>query len=448
MTDLALSPLRAFPTSALQGAIRAPGDKSISHRALILAALSAGCSRITGLLTADDLIHTVGALRQCGVIITVDDRHDYVVEGLGVTGLSEPSDVINLGNSGTAARLLMGVVAGHPMQVIFTGDESLRSRPMNRVAEPLVQMGALVKTTRDGGLPALVSGAAPPLPITYRQPVPSAQVKSAVLLAGLSAPGQTTVIESVPTRDHTEKLLKVFGAQITVKEEGGESHVTLVGQPELRAQNVVVPGDPSSAAFPLVAALITPDSEVLVRGVGMNERRTGLFQCLREMGAELEITSVGSVGGEPIADLTARTSRLRAVEVSAERAPSMIDEYPILAVAAACANGSTVMHGLGELRVKESDRLTAVVKGLNNCGVEAFADGETLTVIGAGPNNAPVGAGKIMTHQDHRVAMAFLTLGLASGQAVIVDDGSMITSSYPGFVEDMTLLGATIEHLP
>ena len=448
MTDLALSPLRAFPTSALQGAIRAPGDKSISHRALILAALSAGCSRITGLLTADDLIHTVGALRQCGAIITVDDRHDYVVEGLGVTGLSEPSDVINLGNSGTAARLLMGVVAGHPMQVIFTGDESLRSRPMDRVAEPLVQMGALVKTTRDGGLPALVSGAAPPLPITYRQPVPSAQVKSAVLLAGLSAPGQTTVIESVPTRDHTEKLLKVFGAQITVKEEGGESHVTLVGQPELRAQNVVVPGDPSSAAFPLVAALITPDSEVLVRGVGMNERRTGLFQCLREMGAELEIIPVGSVGGEPIADLTARTSRLRAVEVSAERAPSMIDEYPILAVAAACANGSTVMHGLGELRVKESDRLTAVVKGLNNCGVEAFADGETLTVVGAGPNNVPVGAGKVITHQDHRVAMAFLTLGLASGQAVTVDDGSMITSSYPGFVEDMTLLGATIEHLP
>ena len=447
MTDFALSPLRAFPTSALRGAIPAPGDKSISHRALILAALSAGRSRITGLLKADDLIHTVGALRQCGVIITADARHDYVVEGLGVTGLSEPSDVINLGNSGTAARLLMGVVAGHPMQVIFTGDESLRSRPMGRVAEPLVRMGAQVKTTRDGGLPALISGAVPPLPITYRPPVPSAQVKSAVLLAGLSAPGQTTVIESVPTRDHTEKLLRIFGAQITVKEEGGESHVTLVGQPELKAQNIVVPGDPSSAAFPLIAALITPDSEVLVRGIGMNERRTGLFECLREMGAELEIVPVASVGGEPVADLTARTSRLRAVEVPAERAPTMIDEYPILAVAAACANGSTVMHGLGELRVKESDRLTAVVKGLNKCGVEAFVDGDTLTVVGVGPNNVPVGDGKVMTHQDHRVAMAFLTLGLASQQPVFVDDGSMITSSYPGFVEDMTLLGATIERL-
>ena len=226
----------------------------------------------------------------------------------------------------------MGVVAGHPMQVIFTGDESLRSRPMDRVAEPLLRMGAQVKTTKDGGLPALVSGAVPPLPITYRPAVPSAQVKSAVLLAGLSAPGETTVIESVTTRDHTEKMLGVFGAQITVKEEGGESHVTLVGQPELQAQNIVVPGDPSSAAFPLIAALITPDSEVLVRGIGMNERRAGLFKCLREMGAELEIAPVASVGGEPVADLTARTSRLTAVEVPAARAPSMIDEYPILAL--------------------------------------------------------------------------------------------------------------------
>jgi len=447
MTDFAASPLQAFPTSALHGVIRAPGDKSISHRALMLAAMSTGCSRITGLLAADDLACTVGALRQCGVVVTVDSRHDYLVEGLGVTGLSEPSDVIHFGNSGTAARLLMGVVAGHPMQVIFTGDKSLRSRPMDRVAEPLMRMGAMVKTARHGGLPALISGAMPPLPITYRLPVPSAQVKSAVLLAGLGAPGKTTVIERIPTRDHTEKLLKVFGAEITVKEEVGESHITLVGQPELSAQNVTVPGDPSSAAFPLVAALITPDSEVLVQGVGMNERRTGLFECLREMGAELESVPVASACGEPVADLTARTSRLRAVEVPPGRAPSMIDEYPILAVAAACANGATVMHGLGELRVKESDRLASVVKGLNNCGVEALVDGDTLTVIGVGPDNVPVGAGKVVTHHDHRVAMAFLTLGLAGKQPVTVDDGSMIASSYPGFVDDMTLLGATIEHL-
>ena len=447
MTNLAASPLQATPTNALQGVIRAPGDKSISHRALILAALSAGRSHIKGLLTADDVTHTIDALCQCGVAITADSKGDCVVEGVGVVGLSEPSDVINLGNSGTAARLLMGVVAGHPMEAIFTGDESLRSRPMDRVVAPLVQMGASVKTARHGGLPVMISGAMPPLPITYRLPVPSAQVKSAIFLAGLSAPGKTTVIESLPTRDHTENLLQAFGAEITVEKSDGESHITLVGQPELKAQDVIVPGDPSSAAFPLVAALITPDSKVVVRGIGMNERRTGLFQCLREMGADLEIDPVRSACGEPVADLTARTSTLKAIEVPAGRAPRMIDEYPILAAAAACADGATVMRGLSELRIKESDRLTAIARGLSNCGVQALMDGDTLTVIGVGSDNVPEGGGDIVTQGDHRIAMAFLTLGLAGKKPVTVDDGSVITSSYPGFVDDMTLLGAAIADL-
>ncbi|HIC72618.1 MAG TPA: 3-phosphoshikimate 1-carboxyvinyltransferase, partial [Alphaproteobacteria bacterium] len=355
------------------------------------AALSAGRSHITGLLTADDVTHTIDALCQCGVAISTDGKGDCMVEGVGAVGLSEPSDVINLGNSGTAARLLMGVVAGHPMEAIFTGDESLRSRPMDRVVTPLVQMGASVKTARHGGLPVLISGAMPPLPITYRLPVPSAQVKSAIFLAGLGAPGKTTVIESFPTRDHTENLLQAFGAEITVEKSDGESHITLVGQPELKAQDVIVPGDPSSAAFPLVAALITPDSKVVVRGIGMNERRTGLFQCLREMGADLEIDPVRSACGEPVADLTARTSTLKAIEVPAGRAPRMIDEYPILAAAAACADGATVMRGLSELRIKESDRLTAIARGLSNCGVQALMHGDTLTVIGVGSDNVPKG---------------------------------------------------------
>ena len=444
MTNLAASPLQATPTNALQGVIRAPGDKSISHRALILSALSVGHSHIAGLLTAGDVTKTIDALRQCGVAITTDGKGDCVVEGVGVVGLSEPSDVIDLGNSGTAARLLMGVVAGHPMKVIFTGDESLRSRPMGRVVAPLVQMGASVETARHGGLPALISGAVPPLPITYRLPVPSAQVKSAILLAGLSAPGITTVIESLPTRDHTENLLQAFGAEIKIEKSDGESHIALTGQPELNAQDVIVPGDPSSAAFPLVAALITPDSKVVVQGIGMNERRTGLFQCLLEMGANLEIDPVKSACGEPVADLTARTSTLKAIDVPAERAPCMIDEYPILAAAAACADGATVMHGLGELRIKESDRLTAVASELSNCGVEALMHGDTLTVIGVGPDNVPKGGGNIVTQRDHRIAMAFLTLGLAGKKPVTIDDGSIITSSYPGFVDDMTLLGAAI----
>ncbi|HIO01634.1 MAG TPA: 3-phosphoshikimate 1-carboxyvinyltransferase, partial [Alphaproteobacteria bacterium] len=289
--------------------------------------------------------------------------------------------------------------------------------------------------------------AMPPLPITYRLPVPSAQVKSAIFLAGLGAPGKTTVIESLPTRDHTENLLQAFGAEITVEKSDGESHITLVGQPELKAQDVIVPGDPSSAAFPLVAALITPDSKVVVRGIGMNERRTGLFQCLREMGADLEIDPVRSACGEPVADLTARTSTLKAIEVPAGRAPRMIDEYPILAAAAACADGATVMRGLSELRIKESDRLTAIARGLSNCGVQALMHGDTLTVIGVGSDNVPKGGGDIVTQGDHRIAMAFLTLGLAGKKPVTVDDGSVITSSYPGFVDDMTLLGAAIADL-
>ena len=443
MSNLVLSPIQAEPSHPLQGILCAPGDKSISHRALILAALSAGCSNIQGLLTADDLTHTASALRQCGVSITLGATGTCVVEGVGLSGLCEPSNIIDLGNSGTAARLLMGVVASHAIHVTFTGDESLRGRPMARVAVPLMQMGASVTTARHGGMPVSIDGAITPIPITYRLPVPSAQIKSAVLLAGLNAPGKTTVIETLSTRDHTENLLRVFGAEVSTEAIGSESHIALVGQPELRAQDVIVPGDPSSAAFPLVAALITRDSKVTVQGVGVNERRAGLFQCLLEMGAELTIDPIETACGEPVANIMARTSSLKGIEVPAERAPSMIDEYPILAMAAACAHGATVMHGLGELRLKESDRLAAIVEGLRECGVETLVEEDSLTVVGAGPDNIPEGGGRIVTQHDHRIAMAFLTLGLAAKKAIIVDDGSMIASSYPGFVGDMSVLGAS-----
>ena len=444
MKNLALSPLQANPSNPLQGVLCAPGDKSISHRALILAALSAGRSNIQGLLTADDLTNTASALRQCGVSITIGAKGTCVVEGVGLSGLCEPSDIIDLGNSGTAARLLMGVAASHSIHVTFTGDESLRGRPMARVAAPLMQMGASVTTARNGGLPVSIDGAITPIPITYRPPVSSAQIKSAVLLAGLNAPGTTTVIETLPTRDHTENLLRVFGAEVSIEEVGSESHIALVGQPELRAQDVIVPGDPSSAAFPLVAALITRDSKVMVQGVGVNDRRAGLFRCLLEMGAELTVDPVETVCGEPVANLTARTSSLKGIEVPAERAPCMIDEYPILAMAAACAHGTTVMHGLGELRLKESDRLAAIAEGLRGCGVETLVEGDILTVVGAGPDSIPGGGGRVATQRDHRIAMAFLILGLAAKKAITVDDGSMIASSYPGFVGDMSVLGASI----
>jgi 3-phosphoshikimate 1-carboxyvinyltransferase len=437
-----VTPLLSGTAGALNGRVRVPGDKSISHRALILGALAIGRSRVTGLLEGDDVLRTAGALRALGAALRRGEDGVWSIDGVGIGGLAEPEDVLDLGNSGTGARLLMGLVAGHPLTACFTGDASLRRRPMARIAAPLRRIGAAI-AARDGcRLPLSITGAATPLPIRYSLPVPSAQVKSAILLAGLGAPGETTVIETQPTRDHSERMLRYFGAAVTVVDEDGERRITVIGQPELRAADLIVPGDPSSAAFPAVAALVLPGSEVVIEGVGVNPLRTGLFDTLREMGATLAFTGARIEAGEPVADLTLRASDLVGVEVPAERAPRMIDEYPILAVAAACARGRTVMHGLAELRVKESDRLGAIARGLSACGVGVAIDGDTLTVEGAG--GPPAGGGAIATHLDHRIAMAFLVLGMAARAPTRIDDGETIQTSFPGFVALMNGLGAAI----
>ena len=438
-----MTSLTSGTAGALNGRVRVPGDKSVSHRALILGSLAIGRSHIHGLLEGDDVLHTAVAMRALGATLTCGEDGIWTIDGVGIGGLAEPADVLDFGNSGTGTRLLMGLVAGHPVTGFFTGDASLRRRPMARVAEPLRRIGARI-IARDGGrLPLAVIGAPSPLPITYRLPVPSAQVKSAVLLAGLNTPGETTVIEPLPTRDHSERMLRHFGATVNVEREADNGcRVTLAGQPELTAADLVVPGDPSSAAFPIVAALLIPGSQLVIEGVGVNPLRTGLFDSLREMGADLALGNERIEGGEPIADLAVRATALRGIEVPAERAPRMIDEYPILAVAAAFARGRTVMHGLAELRVKESDRLAAIAQGLVDCGVTVAIDGDTLTVEGAA--TPPTGGGVIATHLDHRIAMAFLVLGMAARKPTHVDDGDTINTSFPGFVALMNGLGASI----
>ncbi|HZB92330.1 MAG TPA: 3-phosphoshikimate 1-carboxyvinyltransferase [Stellaceae bacterium] len=437
-----MTPLSSGTAAALNGRLRAPGDKSVSHRALILAALAVGRTRITGLLEGEDVLHTAAAMGALGAGVARGEDGAWRVDGIGLGGLAEPEDVLDFGNSGTGARLLMGVAAGHPITTFFTGDASLRRRPMARVTEPLQRMGARI-LGRDGGrLPLAVIGAASPLPITYRLPVASAQIKSAVLLAGLSAPGHTIVIEPQPTRDHSERMLRHFGAEVAVADEPEGRRITLRGQPELRAADLAVPGDPSSAAFPIVAALLVPGSDVVIEGVGVNPLRAGLFETLKEMGADLSLAHERLEGGEPVADLRVRASTLRGVEVPAERAPRMIDEYPVLAVAAAFASGRTVMHGLGELRVKESDRFSAIAQGLSDCGVGVDVAGDTLAVEGvSGP---PLGGTEIAARLDHRIAMAFLVLGLAARRPVVIDDAATIATSFPGFVEAMNGLGARI----
>ncbi len=437
------APLVSLPAGPLAGARSVPGDKSISHRALILGALAVGETTVRGLLESDDVLRTAAALRAFGVDVKRGGNGLWRVQGLGVGGLHEPATVLDLGNSGTAARLLMGVAGSHPFTSFFTGDESLRSRPMDRVVVPLERMGAQVTARSGRRLPLALSGADEMLPIEYRLPVASAQVKSAVLLAGLNAAGRTTVVESQPTRDHTERMLVHFGAEVTVERiEDGARAITVTGQPELAGQPVTVPGDPSAAAFPAVAALIAPGSDVTLTGVGMNELRAGLYRTLADMGADIEVVGRREADGEPVADLRCRGGRLNAIEVPPERAPTMIDEYPALAVAAACAEGTTVMRGLAELRVKESDRLAAVAQGLAACGVEVeeFEDG--LAIQGRG--GPPPGGGRVETRSDHRIAMAFLTLGIGAQKAVGIDDGTMIATSFPGFVELMNGLGARI----
>ena len=420
-----------------------PGDKSISHRALILGALAVGRTRIEGLLEGEDVLRTAAAVGALGAKVERGPDGAWTVTGVGVGGFAEPGDVLDFGNSGTGIRLMLGALASTPLTAVFTGDASLRRRPMGRVARPLERMGARI-LARDGDrLPLTLVGATDPLPISYTLPVPSAQVKSAVLLAGLNAPGETTVIEPLATRDHTERMLRHFGASVvTTATAGGGRQIRLKGEVELKGGDLVVPGDPSSAAFPIVAALILPGSEIEIAGVSMNELRTGLLLTLGEMGARIERANVRTAGGEEVADLVVRASALRGVEVPAERAPSMIDEYPVLAVAAAFAQGRTVMRGLGELRVKESDRLAAMAEGLAACGVSVETEGDALSVEGLG--GRPRGTAEIAARLDHRIAMAFLVMGLAAERPVSIDDGETINTSFPGFVRLMNGLGASI----
>ena len=431
----------ARPAAPLSGAITVPGDKSISHRALMLGALAVGRTEIRGLLEGEDVLATAAALRAMGADITRQADGHWQVDGVGLGGLAEPANVIDLGNSGTAARLLLGILATHPFTAFVSGDASLRSRPMRRVIDPLSRFGAHFLCREGGRLPLAVTGAADPVPQIYRLPVPSAQVKSAVLLAGLNTPGETTVIEPQPTRDHTERMLGHFGARVRIDPDSdGGRRITVEGYPELIAAPITVPGDPSSAAFPLVAALIVPGSDVTIANVGLNPTRAGLIASLREMGADITLQKQRTEGGEPVADLHVRAGSLKGADIPPERAPSMIDEYPILAVAAACAKGRTVMRGLAELRVKESDRLAAVATGLAACGVRVSVEGDDLIVEGAG--NFPAGGARVATQLDHRIAMAFLVLGLAANQPVAIDDSRPIATSFPDFVPLMNRLGA------
>ncbi len=427
----------------MQGRARVPGDKSISHRALILAALTVGETTISGLLEGEDVLHTAEAMRALGARVERTGDHAWRVQGVGVGGFAQPAGLLDFGNSGTGVRLAIGAVAGASVTVTFDGDASLRSRPMQRVLDPLEKMGVRVIHVADGGrLPLTLRGAADPIPIVYETPVASAQLKSAVLLAGLAAPGETTVIETEATRDHTERLLKHFGAKLSSKPYGEHGRrIILQGQPELEPASVLVPADPSSAAFPLVAALIMPGSELIIDAVMTNPLRTGLLTTLREMGASIEALEKRDDGGEEIADLRVRASALKGVDVPAERAPSMIDEYPILAVAAAFAEGPTRMRGLKELRVKESDRLTATADMLRANGVTAEIEGDDLIVQGKG---RPAGGGEVKTHMDHRIAMAALVMGLGADNPVRVDDSAFIATSFPGFVELMRAVGADL----
>ena len=439
MTSAGLTAKRGGP---LRGRVRAPGDKSISHRALILGALAQGVTEIEGLLEGDDVLRTAQAMRSFGASVEQLGPGRWRVEGRG--GFSEPTDVIDCGNAGTGVRLIMGAMAGFDFAATFTGDESLRSRPMRRVLGPLGQMGATWTGRSNGRLPLTLQGGNL-AHLSYRLPEPSAQVKSAVLLAGLQAPAGAQVIEPEATRDHTERMLRAFGAVVEVEDRADGRYITLAGGQKLTGTKVRVPGDPSSAAFPLVAALVTPGSEVTVEGVLLNELRIGLFTTLQEMGGDLVISNVREEGGEQVGDITARHSALKGVAVPPERAPAMIDEYPILAVAAAFAEGSTVMRGIGEMRVKESDRIALMAHGLAACGVGVEEEPEGLIVVGSARGNHPVAGGaRVTTKGDHRIAMSHLIMGLASDEPVAVDEPGMIATSFPGFEPLMRGLGADI----
>ena len=439
------TPLESRSSGALTGKVRVPGDKSISHRALILGALSVGETRISGLLEGEDVLNTAKSMQALGARVERSGPFAWQVRGVGVAGFAQPAAPLDFGNSGTGCRLVMGAVAGCPITAVFDGDASLRSRPMRRILDPLELMGARTGDkpgeAREGGrLPLTLHGARAPVPILYRTPVASAQIKSAVLLAGLAAPGVTTVIEQEASRDHTELMLKHFGAQIVSTVEGSHGRkIALTGQPELHGADVVVPADPSSAAFPIVAALIVEGSDIVFTDVMTNPLRTGLFTTLREMGATIEESEVRGDAGEPMAALRVRASKLRGVVVPPERAPSMIDEYLVLAVAASFAEGTTIMRGLKELRVKESDRLEATADMLRVNGVKVEVAGDDLIVEGRG--HVP-GGGLVATHMDHRIAMSALVMGLAADKPVKVDDTAFIATSFPDFIPMMRGLGA------
>ena len=425
----------------IKGVLRAPGDKSMSHRSLMLGLLAIGRTRIEGLLEGSDVLATAAACRAFGARVEHLGPGRWQVDGMGAGSLLQPQQALDFGNAGTGTRLMMGIAGGHDLTVTFDGDASLRKRPMRRILDPLVLMGAEVLSEAEGGrLPVTLRGTGNPFPIEYQTPVPSAQLKSAILLAGLNSPGRTVVIETEASRDHTEKMLEFFGADIVSKAEGPHGRrIELAGRANLRAQNIAIPADPSSAAFALVAAIIVPGSDLTIEGMMMNPLRTGLLTCLLDMGADIQIQNRRIEGGEDVADLRVRGSSLTGIDVPPERAPAMIDEYPILAVAAAFAKGDTRMRGLAELRVKESDRLMAIVDGLAGAGVRTTIEGDDLTVHSSG---SAAGGGIAATHLDHRIAMSFLVMGLASDLPVGVDDVSMIDTSFPTFQPDMARLGA------
>lgn len=433
-----MNKLTSRKATPLTGKLKVPGDKSISHRALIMGTLAIGQSRISGLLEGEDVLNTARAMEAMGADISRDKNGDWLVHGVGIGGLCQPEKPLDMGNSGTGARLIMGLVSTYPHETSFIGDTSLSSRPMRRVTDPLEKFGAEFHGAKDMTLPITVMGISDPMPIEYEVPVASAQVKSALLLAALNTPGKTTVIEPTPTRDHTERMFEHFGVDIEVN----GTEITVTGQPELNAQNMFVPTDPSSAAFLTVAALITPGSHITIENVGMNPSRTGIYTTLKEMGADISFVNSRLECGESVADIQVGYSKLSGITVPTSRAPSMIDEYPILCIAASFAEGETIMRGLGELRVKESDRIAVMVAGLAACGIDVTEHEDGLTVTGAA---TIAGGATVKTHLDHRIAMSFLILGLGTNRPVTVDDGAVIETSFPGFKDLMNRLGANIE---
>lgn len=443
--DHSISSATSSKATALSGSCTVPGDKSISHRALILGGLASGETRISGLLEGEDVLNTLKAMQAAGARAS-QENGTWIVRGTGNGVLLEPENQLDFGNSGTGCRLCMGLFGAYDFPTTFVGDASLGSRPMGRVLDPLKLMGVQILDESEGGrLPVTLRGPWQTIPIEYAVPVPSAQVKSAVLLAGLNTPGITTVIEPHLTRDHTERMLLGFGAELEVEEgKDGSRRISVVGQGKLTGQEVTVPADPSSAAFPIVAALIVPDSRIKLPNVMLNPARVGLLDTLQEMGGKIEISNQRESGGEVIGDLTVQGSELKGITVPAERTASMIDEYPVLSVAAAFADGETFMTGLGELRVKESDRLAAVARGLEANSVDCEEGDDWLKVRGR-PDGKGLGGGTVSTHLDHRIAMSFLVFGMASEKAVTVDDRSMINTSFPGFAELMNNLGGRIE---